>query len=306
MKKAEPHRIERPKDAIPEPLPDEARVALFGDWGTGMYGAPVIAETISADGAFDVVMHLGDVYYAGTEKEMRARFLDVWPKLDDAVTSRALNSNHEMYSGGYGYFDVALPACGQPSSYFALQNDYWTLIALDSAYVDHDLDDEQMRWVNEVIGNAGDRRIVLLSHHQLFSRLESQGPKLARHLATLLTTQRVFAWYWGHEHRCVVYDKHPACGLYGRCIGHGGIPERRKHMEDWPVVETIDEYMWRSLSARFGIPGSLILDGPNAFIPGKEEKYLPHGYATLEFKGSKLIEAFFSPDGKLLREADLT
>jgi hypothetical protein len=39
--------------------------------------------------------------------------------------------------------------------------------------------------------------------------------------ATLLLPQ-VYAWFWGHEHRCVVIGDH--MGIKARCIGHGGIP----------------------------------------------------------------------------------
>ena len=56
--------------------------------------------------------------------------------------NRALNGNHEMYSGGFGYFKLILPAFEQDSSYFALQNEHWLLVGLDTAYVDHDMDND--------------------------------------------------------------------------------------------------------------------------------------------------------------------
>ena len=59
----------------------------------------------------------------------------------------ACNGNHEMYSGGYGYFDSVLPAFNQPSSCFAITNEHWLIVGLDSAYADHDLADEQGSWV---------------------------------------------------------------------------------------------------------------------------------------------------------------
>src|SRR6185503_4658257 len=103
----------------PDRIPDHARIAILGDWGSGRYGAPVSAATIaSARPAYDMVLHLGDVYYAGTSKEVQQRFLDAWPKVPGAL-NRALNSNHEMYSGGQGYFGLTLPAFNQPASCFA-------------------------------------------------------------------------------------------------------------------------------------------------------------------------------------------
>ena len=54
----------RPASPVPDALPEVARAAIVGDWGTGMYGAPAIARAIRDDpDPFAVLMHLGDVYY---------------------------------------------------------------------------------------------------------------------------------------------------------------------------------------------------------------------------------------------------
>jgi len=225
------HPIIRPRAAETDPLPASFGVAMVADWGTGLYGAPRSADAIRAMGAtrpFEVVMHLGDVYYSGTRKECADRFLKVWPGGAGRV-SRALNGNHEMYSGGFGYFQDILPAFNQPASYFALQNEFWVLAGLDTAYVDHDIDTAQVAWLHTILRRAEwpRRKLVLFSHQQPFSRLDKQGPKLQAALKPLLDDKVITAWYWGHEHQCTIYDPHPAWGLLGRCLGHGGIPEAR-------------------------------------------------------------------------------
>jgi hypothetical protein len=171
-----PHPIMRPSDSEPTELPNQARAALLGDWGTGLYGAVPCAESIrQSRDHFDLLMHLGDVYYSGTKREVQQRFLDLWPYREGAI-NRSINSNHEMYSGGYAYFENTLPNFGQESSYFALQNDHWLLVGLDVAYVDHDIEEQQVEWLEDVIAAAGDRKVLLFSHHQLFSRFDDQGP----------------------------------------------------------------------------------------------------------------------------------
>src|SRR5262249_7290915 len=66
----------------PETVPDTLRVAILGDWGTGLYGAPHCKENIEKDAqGFNLLVHLGDVYYSGTQKEVQQRFLDVWPQV---------------------------------------------------------------------------------------------------------------------------------------------------------------------------------------------------------------------------------
>jgi len=291
------HAILRPSNAQPAPLPDRARLAIAGDWGTGLYGAPKIADQMRQLGRFDVLLHLGDVYYAGTKDEVQERMIDIWPK-EAGETTRVLNSNHEMYSGGYGYFDLEFKAFGQNSSYFAFQNHDWLLVCLDSAYVDHDLDSQQVGWLNTVLSQGEKRKIVLFSHQQLFSRLNSQGPKLKKALLHLLESKLITAWYWGHEHQCVLYDPHPDYKLLARCLGNGGIPEPRKDIvKTAPTEKIVGAVSWKRLSKTEDSPSCLVLDGPNEFIQGEEEKFGPHSFMILDFRGPVLTETVFSPDG---------
>jgi hypothetical protein len=301
-----PHPLMRPSGTEPGELPNQARVALLGDWGTGLYGAVPCAESIRRDpGRFDLLMHLGDVYYAGTRREVRERFLNLWPFRDDAV-NRSINSNHEMYSGGYAYFEETLSRFVQESSYFALRNDHWLLVGLDVAYLDHDIDPQQVEWLEQVIAGAGSRKVLLFSHHQLFSRFDGQGPRLAAKLGRLLASGRISAWYWGHEHRCIFYEPDARYGgLRGRCLGHGGMPYTRTAVEDMPVVRKVGESIWRRFDARNLVPGGRVLDGPNPYIKGFETKYGPHGYVTLELENQSLTEVVHTPEGEEIHREEL-
>jgi predicted phosphodiesterase len=290
------HPIVRPPDAVVDQIADKAEIAVMGDWGTNLYGAPVSAASIKAKGGYELLVHLGDIYYSGTKAEVQQRFLQVWPGAA-AKLNRALNGNHEMYSGGFAYFDDILPKFQQRSSYFALGNQNWLLIGLDTAHADHDLDDEQVAWLHRVLQSAGQRKLILFSHHQPFSSLATQGPKLITKLADILAARKVTAWYWGHEHECIIYERHQS-GMLGRCIGHGGIPEPRKfEVRDAPTARNMHGIAWKKLAANSNAPGCLVLDGPNPLIPGEEEKFGPHGYLTLSFDGAQLVERVHLPDG---------
>ena len=293
-----------PAPDVPDPIGRgrHLRIAMMADWGTGLYGAPVCARSIEADTKpVDLLLHLGDVYYSGTQNEVQTRFLDKWPKRTDAV-SRACNANHEMYTGGDGYFRVLLPAFAQPASYFAMQNDDWLLAGLDSAYEDHDLAGAQVDWLERLVRSAGERKVILFTHHQPYSLLDGQGPKLVTKLGRLLAEKKIFAWYWGHEHRCVLYDAHPAWGMLGRCIGHGGYPYFRDKLSNFPVAEGT---VWRRLVSKNLVPGGLILDAPNPYVEGEEEKYGANGYVTLDFDERRLHETIHAPDGSVVRERQL-
>jgi len=156
-------------------------------------------------------------------------------------------------------------------------------------------------WLNAVIKHGGGKKVVLFSHQQLFSRLDAQGPKLRNALRHLLEKKAIAAWYWGHEHQCIIYDSHPQYGLLGRCLGNGGIPEaRKKEVKDAPVHATVGNFSWKRLSATSDSPGCLALDGPNPDIPKQQDKFVPHGFMTIELDGPNLMERVFLSDGQEL------
>ena len=78
-----------------------------------------------------------------------------WPKRPAGTINRALNGNHEMYSGGKGYFQAVAGFFQQPASCFALQNADWILVCLDTAYEDFDLDAKQVAWLKSIVNAAG-------------------------------------------------------------------------------------------------------------------------------------------------------
>ena len=89
-------RIRKQPWRAPDPVPEalgtngKARIALLADWGTGLYGAVQSAQAIEADGRFDLLFHLGDVYYSGTRKEVRENFLSKWPKVPGASAAPSI------------------------------------------------------------------------------------------------------------------------------------------------------------------------------------------------------------------------
>lgn len=291
-----------------ETVEGDLRLALFSDWGSGRYGAPHISESIKNDERpFTYIIHLGDTYYSGTNEEEQQNVLDLWPARKEAK-SRALNGNHDMYSGGTGYFDLVLHNFEQSSSAFAIQNPHWLIVGLDTAYNECDLQQEQPRWLEDLVSAAGDRKVVLLTHHQCFSNTSEQGVGIQHRLADLLTSGKIFAWYWGHEHLCAIYDRHPLWGLHGRCIGHGGIPDIRHHVAKGakPKKSLNNNMALFELPGLYPNPRCLLLDGPNVWIPGHEQQYGPHGYMTVELRGPELIESLRDADGTELWSNTLT
>jgi hypothetical protein len=220
-------------------MPDSVTVALAADWGTGTRPAYKVAKLIG-DRETAVTIHMGDVYFSGTPQEYRDWFLGTedWPR--GSQHTFAMNANHEMYSGGEGYFETALGALNQEASYFCLENSHWRILGLDSGYYSgivpliekfwHSrirLHDDITQWLRSVVfPNAVDPRpVIVLTHHQLFSAFDSSYSTLGKNLAPYL--DRVLLWFWGHEHRFAGYGPVSVNGLpaiRARCIGHGGMP----------------------------------------------------------------------------------
>ena len=253
-------------------MPDRAVVALVSDWGTGNAHAVAVARQIALR-APDHVIHLGDVYYSGTPREAHRHFLDVW-KAHGPARARywCLNANHDMYSGGHGYFGHILPAFDQPASYFSLGNEAWQLIGMDTGYVSGSFTTPQMAWL-EAQTNGRARKSILLTHHHLLSAFRKRGTALEEWLEPHLAASQLYGWIWGHEHHLVQYADHR--GVKCRCIGNGALPyvppDRlvRRHPAEIVRMETRTS----PLDPDRGIHGFALLtfDGPQVYLEYVDE-----------------------------------
>jgi hypothetical protein len=227
---------------------DTVKIAIVGDWGTGPwtdgaiddYPALAVINQIPLLTP-DYTIHLGDVYYAGTggfldSDEEVANFIDNWPS--GSKGSFMLNSNHEMYSGALGFFAKGLKAptfrAQQNTSYFAIQNEKWIIIGLDTAYYDKSPlfmdgalnDANQINFIKSL--DTANKSVILLTHH---NPTNIDGTSIAglplwnQVLAALGRAPDL--WYWGHVHNAMVYSDTSFPGQNGvkaRCAGHGAIP----------------------------------------------------------------------------------
>ena len=273
--------------APPATLAPNARVIVVGDWGTGLAGAIQVGHQMrnvldnTEPGRECHVIHLGDVYYSGWPEEYQDRFLRYWPVDRDNTTvlSWSLSGNHDMYSGGHGYFDVLLrdprfrghrlpdEADHHCSSHFSLENDHWQLLGLDTGYLDHDLAGDQAAWVKQKL--RPDRKTMLLTHHQPFSSFEQVTAPMVTTLRPAFDARKIDAWLWGHEHRAIVYERNDAGYLdFGACIGHGGVPVVMTGVEiaDHPEVGWALKESEEQDGNPWGLHGFAILDFDDAAL----------------------------------------
>jgi hypothetical protein len=282
-------------------IPSAVTINLLGDWGGNNTAAQEIASNIDAS---DFSVHLGDVYYAGTnangyvERDYeQENFLAPWPGRSEQ--SFALNSNHDMYAHGTGYFNTTLASPTFQSqngcSYFALYNGSFRIVGLDTAYFDQDASatgymigtlgptgpGTQAQFLNDQAqaAAAAKQTLILLTHHDGLLYDGSVATPLWDEVLTQLTPlsgDRVI-WYWGHEHMGVVYTDRTANGITvsPRCCGHSCIP--------WGIATGLNT------SGVTWYEQTVLGPGTNYFVA--------NGYATLAIDESSILETFYRQDG---------
>jgi Calcineurin-like phosphoesterase len=231
----------------------EIRIAIAGDSGAdSRITAPAAIAKLIDNKRPHYTIHLGDVYYSGLANTEESNFLSIWPAGSEGTYT--LNSNHEMYCGGDGYFNVLLAnprfAAQQRLSYFVLTNDVWLIIGLDTAYfayyqsllyeegslAESDTNKQpdglvQLQWLREVLAQNPNKRVILLSHHDGFdvnpvTRAVSRKPLLRQVMGEFSRVQDWW-WYFGHVHAPIVYQRiffGNNSSVSARCVGHGAVP----------------------------------------------------------------------------------
>jgi hypothetical protein len=270
-------------------VPATATIALFGDWGTGTQAAREVLEQIQGFGP-DILMHLGDVYYSGTQEEMQERFLDVCRDVfGSSMPARfSLSGNHDMYSGGQGYYWL-VDQIGQGASYFAIENNDWLFVAMDTGVHDYKplqfgggstfLMPNEAEWVNNLVANKGNKKAVLLSHHPLFSAFDpiSGGPVNQVLLSQLQPSiPNVTAWFWGHEHRLGIYDLYQGLAR-GRCLGHAAVPVFADATGDAPKFPDVP----------------LRRENGDVVDMGQEDGLFKHGFAIMKLNGPNATVSYY-------------
>lgn len=279
-------------------IPNTVKIAMAGDWGTGEWRtqtnpAPstrVRKQMIALNP--DVTIHLGDVYYAGTDDQEQHLLVKLWPPAPSG--SFALNSNHEMYSGGGSYFK----ALSQPPfdkqagcSYFALENDDWVIVGLDSAH----FSPEDNLYVNGLLFNLGypneqnsflleksvlaaqdNKRVIVLTHHNsLDDAGATTNPLFGQVIDAFPGNTGPAYWYYGHSHIAAVYK--PKGGVLCRCCGHGALP-------------------WGHASVLANSPNVAWYEDRKAGDPDMPQR-LFNGFAMITLDGPNIQEAFYDENG---------
>jgi hypothetical protein len=221
-------------------------VALFGDFGAGLYHSKYIAKKM-AEFQPHYAIHLGDVYYAGRTSEFENHFQNPLNPL--LTTSRvfALNANHEMMSGGYPYFAYinykrstrqGWVEQDQQGSYFCIRNERCQLIGIDTAFHDngHHNHEKLQKWLGQRLSEGkqdNPKRInILLSQNEPYSLGQEKFSGLYQDLKQFIDDKLIDFWFWGNTHYGALFERTDKLPFVGSCVGHGGHPIYKKDVEE--------------------------------------------------------------------------
>jgi 3',5'-cyclic AMP phosphodiesterase CpdA len=220
-------------------LPNDAVVAIIGDWGTGLDDAISMLKYIVTHVKPTAIIHLGDIYYSGTPSECETAFVQALEQAGAGnIPVFTLPGNHDYYALGYGFYPMLkqlnnnIPGAQQEASYFCLRtadggyqflgmdtglNDSNPGDQINTAYSGPWLQPSEITWHQDKLDNFNGATI-LLSHHQLFSTnaklngslsayagLPYLNPYLYQAFWPYFKT-KVAAWIWGHEHNLALYQ----------------------------------------------------------------------------------------------------
>ena len=304
----------------PTVIPNDATIAIIGDWGTGYWEdantpAAKVANVVNNSIKPDIVIHLGDVYYYGSKSEVQDNFVNIIPTGKQGTYN--LNSNHDMYSVAVPYFEAVKksPFGNQGNtSYFALTNDDWLIVGLDTAYLSSSLDAfllgslaKHHALTGELIPNAQteflismaqkaaseNKKLIIMSHHNSFD-----GPGMTKETSVELLSKKTLwsqvstliepylkgekaYWHWGHAHSG--YALKEMDNIISRCVGYGAVP-------------------WGKGSDFYVGSNSNIEWFEDTPMPGKEPLTM-NGLMSVVLNASTIIENFYTQTGTITYSA---
>jgi hypothetical protein len=220
-------------------------VALFADNGNGLYASRAIAKQI-VDSRVPYAMHLGDVYYGGSEQEFRDYFETPLAPMFDRTELFMLSGNHEMFAGGEQFQKLIRSKAEkfperqrQRGEMFRLRGPGFQILGIDTMFTGwkakqlrvHDRADERVLSVLEAwLAERPDDLTLLMTTNEPWNLGSKTLTPLYQSLVETIAG-RVDLWFWGNVHYAALYEPwrfddagSPARSLIGSCIGHGGYP----------------------------------------------------------------------------------
>ncbi len=218
--------------------PDDFSFILVGDTGMNSPGQYLVSTAISHQTVYpsDFCLILGDVMYpAGGAEGYRYGLLEAFRHYKKPIL--AVPGNHDWYDQleAYRRFFISGDIPSHLSSEYAwaspqLPNWYYYMdfgnalrvICLDTG-ISGELaqnQEAQLDWLDGLLETAGPRKVILVTHHPLYSLTQRPHERRLRQwLLPRLKKANVVAVFSGHDHS---YQRHVVAGCHHVVQGAGG------------------------------------------------------------------------------------
>ncbi len=240
--------------APPVKDPESFSFIIAGDTGTNSPAQYLVSTAISRQDIYpsEFCMLLGDVIYpTGGEESYQYGLFEAFKHYDKPIL--ALPGNHDWYdslkayrkffvqdaskhplAAKYGWQSPQLPNW----YYFMDFGDKLRVICLDTGLSGKMEQNRkaQLQWLDHLLETAGDRKVIVMMHHPLYSlKHRSHEKRLRQLIEKRLDKANVVAVFTGHDHN---YQRHTVNGRQHVIQGAGGaalhkLPEQR-------LVDTAD------------------------------------------------------------------
>lgn len=252
--------------ALPAYEDGEIRVAVFGDFGTGRGPQHWIARQM-LEWRPALAIHLGDIYYAGTENDVRLNMWKVLRDLHQACPVWMIPGDHERFTDGgkplLDYIDGLRESSGdyagakgeQEGTYFSLSNEHFQLIGLDgNSYLWNRLPKDQPNavgdyapfrqrsWLQEVLDARPQVQNLIFSQAPPHS--ENRASKVfGRQVDAITRGKDVRGWFFGDIHHAAWWKATQEYPYTSVLCGHGGIP---KNIVEKPNQDPAQFWEWKA------------------------------------------------------------
>ena len=208
------------------------RLAAVGDFGDPGSRADATAAAVAAAGEwrrYDALVLLGDHVYPDGDPERldETLFEPFAPVLDIGTELWPILGNHDVMDG-HGAANVE--ALGMPGRWYAERIADMLFVALDS----NDLDDRQLAWLDEVLGDSDATwKIVALHHPPYSSGYQGSSLDARRLVSPIVERHGVQLVLSGHEHD---YERSEPIDGVTYIVSGAGSQTRRSDMAEFTAV----------------------------------------------------------------------
>ena len=235
-------------------------------------------------------MHLGDVYYSARRRKSRRASSTCGRRRPEGEPLAQLESRDVLRRLRL-FRSPAAEAASRRALTSPCRIRHWLLVGLDTAYVDHDMDTQQVSWLNLVIEQrAGTEGRAVLAPATVLAPQQS-GPQAAGALRHLARGQA--------DHRVGTSDTNTSASSTTAREMEPPRPLSRQRRDSRAAQQRGDERAHRREEATTGIDGTAwkrlsgTTDVARVHRPRRPEhghgktkdqdKFIPHGFMTLEF-----------------------